>query len=214
MFSPRLLGRLPSIFLICSLAAFAPRISAAHTAGTVSLGGWVYVDRNNDGQLAFSNQANPEYVIGDVSVSLYSQSGNALTLLTTIQTDNFGRYFFDNLAPGTYALSEAQPVEFVDGKDTVGTLTSLIGQPLPGGASAGTSSNDAFQSIVLPADVGGDFYNFGELGLAPGYVSKRLLFASAPPPPTGGGIVPEPATILCAAIALCFCQFVRIGRAR
>jgi len=41
------------------------------------------------------------------------------------QTDAHGRYLFQNILPGTYALRETQPIEFVDGKDTLGSLQSL-----------------------------------------------------------------------------------------
>ena len=45
---------------------------------------------------------------------------------------------------------ETQPVQFIDGKDTIGT---------PGG----TTTNDMFSDIVLPADFDGVNNNFGEL---------------------------------------------------
>ena len=120
--------------------------------------------------------------------------------MATKQSDQFGRYLFENINPGTYVLRETQPVEFVDGIDTLGVLQSLNGQPIPGNASAGVMSNNAFSNIVLPADVGGEFYNFGERGLAAGYASKRFLLASAPPLQTA---TPEPATLLFALMAVC-----------
>jgi len=119
--------------------------------------------------------------------------GNVETLLSTIQTDDFGRYLFDNLSAGTYVLRETQPIEFVDGKDTLGQLFSWVGGPIPPGASAGTATNDAFLDVVLKPDVQAEFYNFGELGLKAGYASKRYLLASAPPLNTA---VPEPASML------------------
>jgi hypothetical protein len=181
------------VLLVCIAATIASNSSAA-LISNVQLGGWVYVDRNNDGHLAFSNEPNPEFVIGGVSVSLYSKVNNIETLVSTLQTDNFGRYLFQDLIPGTYVLRETQPIEFVDGIDTLGVLQSLNGQPIPPAASAGTAGNNFFTDIVLPANVGGEFYNFGELGLAPGYVSKRQLLTSAPPPPMTQ--VPEPSTLL------------------
>lgn len=187
------------IVLACLLGAVTSTATAAHTPGTASLGGWAYIDRNNDGHLAFSNEANPEFVIGDVSIGLFSKVGNVETPVSTILTDQFGRYFFDNLTPGTYVLRQTQPVEFVDGIDTLGQLFSLISQPIPGTASAGTASSDAFLNIVLTADVFGEFYNFGERGLKAGYASKRYLLASAPPLNTA---TPEPASAVLALTAI------------
>jgi MYXO-CTERM domain-containing protein len=96
-------------------------------------------------------------------------------------------------------LRETQPIEFVDGIDTLGQLFSLNSQAIPGTASAGTVSADAFLNIALTADVLGDFYNFGERGLKAGYASKRYLLASAPPLNTP---TPEPASALLAATAI------------
>lgn len=210
----RLTGRLHLMFVACFVGACASNAVAATIPGDAQLSGWVYVDRNNDGQLAFLGDPNPEYVISDVSVSLFSKVGNVETLVSTLQTDDFGRYLFENLAPGTYAVRETQPIEFVDGIDTLGQLQSLNGQPVPPSASAGVVSNDAFSDIVLPANVAGEFYNFGERGLAAGYVSKRLLFASAPPPPgtpppPPGSGVPEPSTLAAALMSVGACLLRR-----
>jgi hypothetical protein len=191
---------------VCLLGALVSNATAAHIPGQSQLGGWVYIDRNNDGQLAFSNEPNPEYVIGDVDISLFSKVGNVETLVSTTQSDDFGRYLFENINPGTYVLRQTQPIEFVDGIDTLGTLFSFIGQPIPGSDSAGLAQNNAFTNIVVSADIGGDSYNFGERGLAPGYASKRYLFASAPPLNTG---VPEPTSLAFALLATCGSWFTR-----
>jgi hypothetical protein len=210
MMLPRLMRRGYPVVIVCLFGAIASNAVAAHIPGTAELGGWVYIDRNNDGHLAFSNEPNPEYVIGDVSIGLFSKVGNVEIPVTSMLTDQFGRYFFDNLTPGTYVLRETQPIEFVDGIDTLGQLFSLNSQPIPPNASAGTASNDAFLDIVLPADVLGDFYNFGERGLKAGYVSKRYLFASAPPLNTA---TPEPASLLLALCAICgMLSYRTIGR--
>lgn len=195
--------------IACLIGAITSNATAAQIPGTAELGGWVYIDRNNDGHLAFSNEPNPEYVIGDVLIGLFSKVGNVETPVTSTLTDPYGRYFFDNLAPGTYVLRETQPVEFVDGLDTLGQLYSLNNQPIPPSASAGTASNDAFVNIVLTANVLGDYYNFGERGLAAGYASKRYLLASAPPLNTPA---PEPATALLALAAICGTLSQRISR--
>jgi hypothetical protein len=203
MFANCVIRRACFALLVTVPGACALRAAAAPIPGTSQLGGFVYIDRNNDGDLAFSNEPNPEYVIGGVSISLFLKANNVESLVSTLQTDNFGRYLFENIAPGTYVLRQTQPIEFVDGIDTLGILQSWIGQPIPPSASAGVASNNVFSDIVLTADVGGEFYNFGERGLAAGYVSKRLLLASTPPPPPGNPppTVPEPASALIAAWA-------------
>jgi hypothetical protein len=115
-------------------------------------------------------------------------------------SDDFGRYIFANIDPGTYDMKETQPIEYVDGLDTLGSLEGYHGFPVPPTDSAGTMSNNAFSKIVMSANVGGDFYNFGERGLAAGYASKRFLLASAPGLNTG---VPEPASLMLALVAAC-----------
>jgi hypothetical protein len=211
MYLHRLIRRVAPIAIVCLVGILASSAAAAHAPGTASLGGWVYIDRNNDGHLAFSNEPNPEFVIGDVSIGLFSKVGNVETLLSTILTDQYGRYLFDNLTAGTYVLRQTQPVEFVDGKDTLGQLFSWVGGPISAGASAGTAANDAFLDIVLKPDVQAEYYTFGELGLKAGYASKRYLLASAPPMNTA---VPEPASmslILAAAGALLSMRRARRG---
>lgn len=207
----RLFGRGYSIVIACLCGAIMSIATAVHAQGTAQLGGWVYIDRNNDGQLAFANEANPEFVIGDVSVSLFSKVNNAETLVLSMLTDQFGRYFFDSLTPGTYVLRETQPIEFVDGIDTLGQLISLNSQPIPANASAGTVSGDSFINIVLTSNVLGEFYNFGERGLKAGYASKRYLLASAPPLNTS---TPEPTSALLALTAICGLLSWRTSRRR
>ena len=188
----RPLGRAAPILIACLIGTNVSYVAAQpHTPGLSQLGGWVYIDRNNDGDLAFSNEPNPEFVIGGVMISLYSQTGPE-TLVASMQTDAFGRYFFNNLSPGTYGLKQTQPVEYVDGIDTLGLMQALTIAGVPPSASVGTVSNDAFNGIVLPANVRGDHFYFGERGLAPGFVSKRFLLGSAPDLPFA---VPEPATL-------------------
>ena len=207
----RLFGRGYSILIVCLLGTIASNAAAAIIPGTAQLGGWVYIDRNNDGHLAFLGEPNPEYVIGDVSISLFSKVGNVETLVSSMLTDPYGRYLFESIAPGTYVLRQTQPVEFVDGLDTLGSLFSLNGQPIPPSASPGVVTNNTFSDIVLPANVGGDHYNFGERGLAAGYASKRYLLTSAPPLNT---LVPEPTAIAFMLAAICGSWLTRRSRPR
>jgi hypothetical protein len=200
MLPNRLLRRSYLILAACLLGMHASNAAAAHIPGLSQLGGWTYIDRNNDGILNFAYDPDPEFAIGGVNISLFSKVANVESLVATTQSDDFGRYIFENINPGTYVLRQTPPVEFVDGKDTLGSLFSFVGQPIPPADSPGTALDNAFVDIILSANVGGEFYNFGERGLKAGYASKRYLLASAPPlgPP-----VPEPATCALVLVSLC-----------
>ena len=214
----RLLGRGHALVVCCLLGTNLSYVAAQSTVpGHSQLGGWVYVDRNNDGVLAFANDPHPEFVIGGVEIRLFSAIAPQETLVATTHSDDFGRYFFSGLSPGTYSLRETQPVEYVDGLDTLGILQSLVNQPVPNSASIGVTVNNAFDGIVLPAHVRGDYFNFGERGMAPGYVSKRYLLGSAPLMPFGFPEempIPEPATGALAWTALLGAWLVRRRRRR
>lgn len=192
-------GRRYASLALTALIAVAFQATTALAQNTSSLSGFVYIDRNNDGQLAFADDPSPEWVLPNISIELYSIDAGPPTLLATTQTNAIGQYLFDNLAPGTYMLRQLQPVEFIDGLDTLGSIRSVMGQPNPVGSAVGTMSNNQFSDIVLPAGAQGTLYNFGELGIAPGYVSKRYLLGSAPPPNYAPQI-PEPATAMLAII--------------
>ncbi|MFN0010038.1 MAG: SdrD B-like domain-containing protein [Phycisphaerales bacterium] len=110
-----------------------------------SISGFVYYDLNNDG--TFQGTESP---IPGTTVALTGTDdlGNPVSLSTT--TDATGYYFFGNLRPGTYQLNETQPAPYLDGIDTIGT---------PGGST----SNDQFSNILLPAGFDGVQNNFGEV---------------------------------------------------
>jgi hypothetical protein len=157
------------------------------------LSGYVYIDRNNDGMLAFSDQARPEWVIPGVTIQLFRLTDPApRSPIGMALTDSVGRYEFSGLAAGIYALHQEQPVEFVDGLDTVGVIRTLSGALSPPLSSVGSTlgAND-FVNIALPAGTRGDLYNFGERGLTSAYASRRLLLGTAPPPT----FTPQPALL-------------------
>ena len=115
-----------------------------------SIAGFVYHDANNNGV-----KEGGEAAINGVTVTLTGTDSydNLVTATTTTAGD--GAYKFDNLAPGTYTVTETHPNTWVDGKDTVGVFGATPG--------SGTASNDVIRSIALPADTHGTEYNFGEL---------------------------------------------------
>lgn len=184
---------------VLGFACLCFTLSLSHTVANASsiLSGWVFLDRFNDGVLAFANEPEPDFVIPNVEVKLFQLVGQQEVEVASALTNEEGFYSFPGLSAGTYALRQIQPVQYVDGLDSLGTLRSLVAASLPDNAYAGNVSNNAFTDIVLPDNVAGEKYNFGELGLMPGYVSKRYLLASAPPlPETDGNIVPEPTSIV------------------
>ncbi|MCX5676950.1 MAG: SpaA isopeptide-forming pilin-related protein [Planctomycetota bacterium] len=113
--------------------------------GLSSLSGYVYYDSNNDGEIDFG-----ELGIAGVTVKLTGINDLGQQVSLTTQTDSDGAYVFNTLRPGTYTITETQPANYLDGKDTVGTR-------------GGTVGNDVFSQITLAANTDGINYNFGEL---------------------------------------------------
>ena len=128
-----------------------------------SLAGFVYCDANNNG-----NKDSGEPPISGVIITLMGTNDLGQSVTQTTTTSSSGAYLFSNLRPGVYKLTESQPINFIDGKDTIGS---------PGG----TTSNDMFSNINLVADFNGVNNNFGERGLTPAYSSKRSLLFPAQP---------------------------------
>ncbi|MEQ1858296.1 MAG: SdrD B-like domain-containing protein [Chthoniobacteraceae bacterium] len=110
-----------------------------------SLSGFVFDDRNNDGL-----QGVGENGIGGVTIMLTGIDDLAVAVSLTLTTQPDGSYSFIGLRPGTYSIAETTPAGFLDGTDTIGTL-------------GGTSANDLFSNIVLPAATDGTANNFAEL---------------------------------------------------
>lgn len=115
-----------------------------------SVSGYVYEDINNNGQFENGSGENP---IQDVVLDLYYKNENGkYEWLARTQTDADGHYEFTNIPGGrTYMVQEAQPSNYSDGRDTVGT-------------SGGESwDSDRLAEIHLGANEHGTDYNFGEL---------------------------------------------------
>ena len=202
--SLRPFGRVRAVSQAAIIVLLVAYTACSIPANASQLSGWVFIDRNNDGQLAFADEPMPDYVINGVKVSLFQIDNAQEVEIASTLTNDEGYYAFTDLAAGTYSLRQTQPVQYVDGLDSLGTLRSLIAPTLPAEAHAGTTVQNGFINIVLPENVAGEMYNFGELGFAPGYVSKRLLFASAPPMPTiDRPVIPEPCGLTLLTIAVC-----------
>ena len=109
------------------------------------LSGFVYIDVNNNGQIDLGEQG-----IAGATVKLTGTDDLGRPVSLTAQTNADGAYAFNTLRQGTYLITEEQPANYLDGKDTVGSL-------------GGTVGNDVFSQISLPAGADGLNYNFGEL---------------------------------------------------
>jgi hypothetical protein len=122
-----------------------------HTPSAIQ--GLVYVDFNDDGQVDFGERAVPGVTI---TLTGADDLGNAVN--RTVQTDANGIYAFANVGPSNadgYTLTESQPAGFADGRDTLGTVNSIL--------MGDDSVNDVFSALPI-SDGGslGENYNFGE----------------------------------------------------
>ena len=109
-----------------------------------NLAGVVFRDDNDNGV----QDAN-EPGIGGVQVTLTGTDVNGVTHTWTTTTDANGRYTFADVPQGTYTLTEAQPTDYFDGKDTAGN-------------AGGSAADDVISQIGVGAGSDATDYNFGE----------------------------------------------------
>jgi uncharacterized protein (DUF2141 family) len=110
-----------------------------------SISGHVYYDANNNGKFDAT-----ETGIAGVTMTLTGGPGAPVT--TT--TDANGAYSFNNLTPGTYAVAETQPANYLNGTDTAGTK---------GGTVNNVPNAETIASVTLASGDSGQNYDFGEL---------------------------------------------------
>lgn len=140
-----------------------------------SLQGNVWHDENNDGVFDPNEQGIANVLIQVTRVGAktgVTDDHFADTEPMFVRTDANGHYSVDTLPPGIYEVVEINNyppgndplVDFLDGKDAVGTVDGNV---------VGQKSNDRFAQIELCADDHGVEYNFGEIKPASvgGYVS-------------------------------------------
>lgn len=108
-----------------------------------SIAGRVFVDPNED--YLFNGSDRP---LTGTTVQLLNSQG---TVVQTTQTDADGRYRFDNLLPGTYAVRELQPSGYLQG----GTV--------PGSGGGNASVPDLISAIEIASGAQLVEYNFCEL---------------------------------------------------
>lgn len=128
--------------IVLTNTAVATDYNFGELAGTLS--GGVFSDTNNDGI-----RDTGELPIENVTITLAGTDdlGNPVTLTTTTDTD--GNYSFEGLRPGTYSITETQPVLYQDGVVTAGSL-------------GGTVGTNVISDIVLSSGDAGIDYNFAE----------------------------------------------------
>lgn len=110
-----------------------------------SIAGNVYYDANDNGVFDVLESG-----IAGVQIALTGTDDLGLSVSLTATTDSAGAYIFADLRPGTYSLTETQPADYLDGKDTIGNL-------------GGVAGNDTFATIPVGSGDAGTQYNFGEL---------------------------------------------------
>jgi len=114
------------------------------------LSGFVYMDANDNGVKDAGENG-----IAGVQVTL-TGTNDLGPVSQTVNTDANGAYQFNNLRPGTYAITETQPANYLQGTNSIGSQGGQVG-------------NDQFTNLVLAQGTQGINNNFGEL--APGSLS-------------------------------------------
>ena len=115
------------------------------------------MDGDNDGVQDTGELGIANVTIRLTGIDMFNQEVN----LTAV-TDANGAYSFPSLIPGSYVLSEDQPSQFTDGRETVG-------------AAGGIAQNDVF-FLALGSGQTGTGYNFGERGLVSDKIGRHLFF--------------------------------------
>lgn len=115
-----------------------------------SLSGIAYVDLNANGSFDDGEALSGVIMI----LEGFDDFGNQI--YTETITDENGEYVFNDLAPGTYSLSQIQPEGYLDGADFVGSVDGIQMGIIDEG------SDDRIVEIVLGSGSTGVGYNFSE----------------------------------------------------
>jgi hypothetical protein len=137
--------------------------------------GTVWMDTDNDGLME-----DHERRLAGVEVRLQGTSFRDLDVDIVATTDINGFYFFADVEPGDYTVTESQPFYMRDGQDVYNTTTNGFETSTP---IVTGSFNDHF-TISIPllstdnASKSLSGNNFGELGLDSAYINIAELLAS------------------------------------
>lgn len=112
-----------------------------------SIAGFVWHDQNADG-----SKQNNEPGIPGVKMVLRGTDGEGNDVRANVTTDSSGAFLFDELAQGTYNLTQTQPDAYIDGAEIIGSAG--------GTADGGNKITD----IALGTRVDASGYGFGETG--------------------------------------------------
>lgn len=124
---------------------------------TSFIAGYVYLDVNNDG-IRQPTEAGL-YGVMITLTGVESETGQAIQFITI--TNGNGQYQFLGVPLGTYTVTEQQPPDVLDGKDSLGS------------GAGGAAFNDEFRGLIATG-VGANNYNFGEIG--PASVAGMVYF--------------------------------------
>lgn len=101
--------------------AYSATAAAEVNVNAIHLGGWVFVDANQDGV-----QQRNDHGLFNIPVTLVGVDHLGQEINTNTLTDASGRYDFRGLRPGNYKLAETQPSDWVPGRDWVGSAGGTI----------------------------------------------------------------------------------------
>jgi large repetitive protein len=126
-----------------------------------SLGGTVFLDRNNNGVQDAGEPGLPGVQL-QLPAGTVDALGNPVAAATT---DGNGQYRFESLLAGTYAVTQQTAQPSWNGTVTLNGVTRAgsIDTATVGTASAVTTVPSAISTIVLPAGKDGIDYDFGEI---------------------------------------------------
>jgi cyclophilin family peptidyl-prolyl cis-trans isomerase len=128
------------------------------------ISGTVFIDIDGDGI-----QDASEMVLQGITISLVGTDFESNAVQLTRTTDSSGHYFFENLSPGSYVLSETQPAYLLDGLETVDSAAGTV-----------TGGNEITIQLVEGADLVGT--NFAERGRKATTLSLADFFSARPNP--------------------------------
>jgi uncharacterized repeat protein (TIGR01451 family) len=123
--------------------------------GGTSLTGRVYQDKNNNGVFEPA-PAGGDVGLAGVTVTLTGTNDLGVLVNQPTTTAVDGSYSFTGLRPGTYAVTETEPVGLLNGKTTAGSAG--------GTATPVTTVPSAITAITLTAGSAATGYEFADLG--------------------------------------------------